>query len=466
MQKLFTIEVGSTITKANGFVLADDGSLHHEAQGFAPTSVGQGDVTVGVRQALEDLKSRSDWQVPGIEESETVKSTVEKESRSETSESKPGEIFLNSSAAGGLRMTVHGLTYNMTARAAREAGLGAGAIIRQVTAGALTDYDLDELKSINPNLILLAGGVDYGEREVTFRNAERLASLGLKVPVIYAGNVVLKKAVADLFAKHQRELIVAPNVFPDIDVLNVDPIRKLIQEAFSRHIIHAPGMEKLSRITQRPVLPTPGAVLLAAELLAETSGDVLIFDVGGATTDVHSVTEGSSEFMTKLVDPEPRAKRTVEGDLGVYVNAKQILENIDDPDLASHLEDLRAMPHSEREKAFTRRLCAKAVEIGARRHAGTLSDLYTPTGRKQIVRGKDLTAVRWVIGTGGALTRIEGGDEILRSICRGPEKHLLPRPDATILLDRNYLFSALGTLAQVFPAEAARALAHFIAAGK
>ncbi|HNV69402.1 MAG TPA: glutamate mutase L, partial [Candidatus Ozemobacteraceae bacterium] len=153
---------------------------------------------------------------------------------------------------------------------------------------------------------------------------------------------------------------------------------------------------------------------------------------------------------------------TVEGDLGVYVNAKQVLENIEDPEFAARIADLRAMPQSEREKEFTRRLCAKAVEIGARRHAGTLSDLYTPTGRKQIVRGKDLTAVRWVIGTGGALTRIEGGIEILRSICRGPEKHLLPRPDATVLLDRNYLFSALGTLAQAYPAEAGRTLTRFV----
>ena len=96
-------------------------------------------------------------------------------------------------------------------------------------------------------------------------------------------------------------------------------------------------------------------------------------------------------------------------------------------------------------------LCRKAVETGVRRHAGMISDLYTPSGKKQIVKGKDLSAVNWVVGTGGALTRVEGGEEILRSVCTGPGKYLLPKPSARILLDANYLFSALGTICHDYP---------------
>ena len=95
--EILTIEVGSTITKVNGFALAEGGGFDHVAQGFAPTSVAQGDVGVGVQQAIGDLESRYGAPI-----------------------GKP-ETFVNSSAAGGLRMTVHGLTYSMTARAAREA---------------------------------------------------------------------------------------------------------------------------------------------------------------------------------------------------------------------------------------------------------------------------------------------------------------------------------------------------------
>lgn len=426
MLDCLTLEVGSTITKANGFRRLPGGGFAHVAQGFAPTSIAAGDVGIGVDGALANLKVAY-------------------------GEIGSPETFVNSSAAGGLRMTVHGLTLSMTARAAHEASLGAGAIVKKVTAGPLDSWDLEEIQEISPNMILLAGGVDFGEKATVMANAERLASLDLHIPVLYAGNSALRKPIQRLFEQAGMEVLLADNVFPDVDVLNVEPLRKLIHDVFSRHIIHAPGMARFADLTTWGILPTPGAVLRGAELFAEAMGDVIVFDVGGATTDVHSVTDGSREFQALLTDPEPRAKRTVEGDLGVYVNAHQVVKLAQDPAWEARLLDLQAMPTTESEKELTRWLCARAVETGARRHAGSLVDIFTPSGKKQIVKGKDLTSVRWVVATGGALTRIEGGDQILKTICTGPGKHLLPRPDATLLVDQDYRFSALGTLAQAYP---------------
>ncbi len=425
--EFLTLEVGSTITKANGFIKAPEGYLMHVAQGFAPTSVLQGNVGIGLLAAINDL-----------EETSGFKTDV-------------AEVFANSSAAGGLRVTVHGLTYNMTARAAKEASLGAGAIIKMVTAGELSEFDLQEIEEINPNMVILAGGVDYGARDVVLTNAIKLGSLDLGAPVVYAGNAALKRAVENVFNKSGTELMIAPNVFPDVDVLNVDPLRKRMHELFSKHIIHAPGMERLQNLTDRQIVPTPGAVLKAAELFAEVAGDVLVVDVGGATTDVHSVTAGSKEYADKLVEPEPFAKRTVEGDLGVFVNAANIIELAEEESRREHVEEIKAMPATDSEREMTAWLCRKAVEVGVRRHAGVIADLFTPSGKKQVVKGKDLSAVSWVVGTGGALTRVEGGREILRSICTGPAKYLLPRPSARIILDSDYLFSALGTICHDYP---------------
>ncbi len=437
---ILTIEVGSTITKANGFGRAAVGAweprsyLEHLAQGFAATTVAAGDVGLGVEQAIADLQASSGLPID------------------------QPQIFVNSSAAGGLRMTVHGLTHSMTVRAAREAALGAGAIVKLVTAGRLSDFDLDEIRAIHPNIILLAGGVDFGEAEIVLRNAERLAALNLAVPVLYAGNAAIRGRVGQIFQAAGVETLVADNVFPDVDVLNIEPVRRLIHEVFNRHIIHAPGMARLAALYGQGgpvgrILPTPGAVLRGAELFAEELGDCLVLDIGGATSDVHSVSDGSREWTARTVEPKPRAKRTVEGDLGVFVNARNIMALNGDPAWESRLADLRALPQTEQEIELTRWLCTRAVETAIRRHAGVVTDLYTPTGKKQIVKGKDLTAVRWVVGTGGALTRVPGGEAILRGICKGPGKYLLPPPDARILIDRDYRFSALGTLAQSYPDE-------------
>jgi uncharacterized protein (TIGR01319 family) len=210
-------------------------------------------------------------------------------------------------------------------------------------------------------------------------------------------------------------------------------------------------------------MPTPGAVLRGAELFAEALGDCLIFDVGGATTDVHSVTDGSPEWAARLTEPEPHAKRTVEGDLGVYVNARNIVELMGDQTWEARLEDLQALPHTEQQKELTRWLCAQAVETGIRRHAGVVTDLFTPTGKKKIVKGKDLTAVKWVVGAGGALTRIDGGEAILRAICTGAGKYLLPGPETRILIDREYRFSALGAMAQSYPEDVKATFRQWVA---
>jgi len=436
--QILTVEIGSTITKVNGFSRSPSGFLSHRGQGFAPTSIDRGDVRIGVDEAMESLK----------------KGSISLDSEA--------EVFVNSSAAGGLRMTVHGLTYNMTARAAREAALGAGAIVKKVTAGALDDYDLQEIQEIHPNIILLAGGVDFGEKTIVLDNARKLASLHLAVPVVYAGNSALRRPVQEIFKAEDIELLIAENVFPEVDVLNIDPLRRIIHEVFNHHIIHAPGMSGIAQLTHKEILPTPGAVLLGSELFASALGDCLVFDVGGATTDVHSVTDGSPEWTGKMIEPEPHAKRTVEGDLGVYINAKNIIELTENWDEEEKLSDLRAIPETEQQKDLTRWLCTKAVELSARRHAATVTDLYTPTGKRQVVKGKDLTAVKWVIGTGGALTRIEGGKEILQRICTGAGKHLLPQPGTPILLDRDYRFSALGTIAQTYPEEVKSTFIHWL----
>ena len=78
------------------------------------------------------------------------------------------------------------------------------------------------------------------------------------------------------------------------------------------------GMEKIRSLVDGPIIPTPGAVMEASRLLKEKIGDLITFDVGGATTDIHSVTDGSEEISRILLSPEPDAKRTVEGGSGCF----------------------------------------------------------------------------------------------------------------------------------------------------
>ncbi len=436
-------EIGSTTTVVNAFDGIGGPCPKFLGQGQAFTSVLEGDVTVGLRGAVEDLRRN-------LGADEIVW----------------GEMFATSSAAGGLRMSVHGLVYDMTVRAAKEAALGAGGILKHVTAGRMRRTDLKKIVDIRPNIILVAGGVDYGERETALHNFELVADLGLDIPVIYAGNVENQEEVRDLAAEKGLRLYLVENVYPRVDQLNVEPTRAVIQQVFEEHIIHAPGMTTVRDMVNGPILPTPGAVMEAAKVLKDAIGDLVVFDVGGATTDVHSVTEGSEEIGRLLVSPEPVAKRTVEGDLGVFVNMHHIVDRIgreellrNFPDLDDLLANARAIPDTDRAKTFVECLTEKAMLTALERHAGSLRQLYSATGKRTIAEGKDLTAVRFVVGTGGALTRLPRHREILaRAAGYGKGLELYPKAEARILVDHDYIMASLGVLSRRYPEDALKLL--------
>ena len=432
-------EIGSTTTVVNAFNGIGTGNPAFVGQGQAPTTVSEGDVTIGLKGAIEDLKENL--------QADTL--TWD-------------DMLATSSAAGGLKMTVHGLVYDMTVRAAKEAALGAGGIIKMITSGRLRKTDLKKIQDIKPNIILVAGGVDYGERDTALYNMEMILSMGLKIPIIYAGNIENQEEVRLMCEEADNQIYIVENVYPKIDTLVVEPTRKIIQDAFEEHIIHAPGMAKVRDLVKGPIIPTPGAVMEAAKVLREEIGDLIIFDVGGATTDLHSVTEGSSEINSILISPEPVAKRTVEGDLGVYVNVSHIVEKIsmdnlkkEFPDAEELLENYKPIPKTDREKQFVERLTKEAVHTSLERHAGKLRYFYTASGKKTVAEGKDLTAIQYIIGTGGSLTRLPGKKQILESVKTLAKEHeLYPTEAARVLIDEDYILSSLGVLSKSYLSDA------------
>ena len=430
-------EIGSTTTVVNAFKNIDSDNPEFWAQGQAPTSVVEGDVRVGLQGAIDDLCRKK-----GIDSLEY------------------DEMLATSSAAGGLKMTVHGLVYDMTARAAKEAALGAGGIIHYVTAGKLRRTDLKKIEEIQPNLILIAGGVDYGERDTALDNAEKIRALGLKTPIIYAGNIENQEEMELIFDEESgQKLYNVENVYPRIDDMNVEPCRRVIQAAFEEHITNAPGMEHVRDMVNGPIIPTPGAVMQCTKLLNDCLGEVMVIDVGGATTDVHSVCKESDNVARIMTAPEPFAKRTVEGDLGLYVNRMKVIESIGeeefrakaekagfDPDAA--LASYVAIPKTEEEFKLVEMLTEEAVMKAVDRHAGQIRYIYGPSGRSTVAEGKDLTPVKYIVGTGGALTRLPHREEIMGRICQYDQTgtKLFPTSHARIAVDNDYIMASLGVL--------------------
>ncbi len=446
---ILVAEVGSTTTKVNAFNFDINDNLLYLGRGEAITTVEDGDVTIGLEDAIEELKKSLN-----------------------INELSWSNFYTSSSAAGGLRMSVHGLVKEMTVKAANEAALGAGAVVRMVTAGILSKFDLDNLIKLNPNIIILSGGVNYGEKKTVITNAKLISNTPLSSPIVYAGNITAADEVEYILKNANKKLYIVDNVYPSIDELNVEPAREIIQKVFEEHIVKAPGMKKIRDMVNQAILPTPGAVMKISSLLADEIGDLIIIDIGGATTDVHSITDGSPSIQQINISPEPHSKRTVEGDLGVFYNAENVIKIVDRKlfnkigieDVDVFRSKVKQIPQNKKQEKYYEILGKVAAKKAVERHAGKIKELFGPTGRKNIAKGRDLTAVKYIIGTGGVLVRNPGSKRILKSVKSDvtvteimtkakilPSQILLPPKDVNILIDNQYLFSSIGCLCDRYP---------------
>ncbi len=450
MRPVLLIDFGSTYTKVTAVDL-DSQQLLGTADSY--TTI-QTDVGEGLQNALDKLHAKI--------------GPVDFTAR-----------YACSSAAGGLRMVTSGLVPELTAEAARQASLGAGAKVLKVYSFQLTEDDLQEILDIDPDIFLLVGGTDGGNVEVILHNAKMLASADFSFPVIIAGNRTAARECERIL--HGHEVHIVENVMPKFGVLNTEPARLKIREIFLNRIIHAKGLSKAAELLSGILMPTPSAVMKAMRLLSEGCegesgiGDLICVDVGGATTDIYSMADGMPADAATVYKglPEPYDKRTVEGDIGMRYSVHGIVEAAGINRICqlsgltkeraealikevSHQTDLVPEPGSDLEK-LDFALASMAIETAVTRHAGSMEETYTLMGLTYVQSGKDLRRVHQVVVTGGSLIRTARTAEIAAHALYSPAAPMSLKPmKADIRVDRKYILAAMGLLSEYDPITALR----------
>lgn len=280
------VDVNSKATKAVLFKRKGDG-FEVAGVGEAPTTVEapELDVTTGVLNAIKAVEEktgetllRSGKPVPSV------------------------PLICSSSASGGLHMVIAGLIKRISAESAQRAALGAGALLMDQFA---VDDDkppyvkISALRSLKPDILLLAGGTDGGAVDQVLEMAKTIKDSDVKprfgseyqLPLIYAGNVEIREGVTGILDEDAYATKVVENVRPVIDRENLGPAREGIYDAYMEHvIIHSPGYGKLSKWTSERIIPSQATVGKIIYAYAQRRGvNLLAVDVGGETTDVYSV---------------------------------------------------------------------------------------------------------------------------------------------------------------------------------
>ena len=445
--KYLTADFGSTYTKVTAI---DTEKCEIVATGAAFTTI-ETDVMEGLTNALNDLASNlgTPWEYD--------------------------RFLCCSSAAGGLKMIASGLVPELTAKAARTTASSAGAKVVKTYSFEISLKEAEEIEKIAPDLILLCGGTDGGNRETVINNAKRLSTVKGNFTIVVAGNKNASEEVDQILTEAGRPHVITDNVMPDFNTLNVIPAKECIMQLFIDQIIDAKGLHQAQAIANNEIIPTPLAVLRACELLSMGTrnekgiGELLAVDLGGATTDVYSIAKGEpqSANIVQRGLPEPQNKRTVEGDLGMRYSLSSLAEELDLHEVGAELnlsaEDLQewvntcvAKPATraanEKESKMEKALAKGAVSIAIDRHVGHMKSVYTPMGQLYTIDGKDLTKVDNVLGIGGAIIHSDDPAFVLSGAQYDPAHFESARPkEAKFMIDKTYIMASMGLLSQELP---------------
>jgi len=473
-------DCGSTTTKAVLFEKTDKG-WRQTFRGEAPTTVEKpvADVTIGARNAFLEVQELSGRKILkdtfGEDEIPTFKKQPDKDSDGI-------DLYVStSSAGGGLQMIVGGVVGSMSATSAERAALGAGAIVMDAISaddGRESFEQVSKIRHLRPDIVLIAGGTDGGEKNLTLELCETLLQADprprfgetLNLPVIYAANKEITSDAEEILSK-RFQFVSVDNLRPELEKENLAPARDAVHELFLHHVMsHAPGYKKLLTWTPVPVIPTPGAVgdmvLGAAE---RWDMQILAVDIGGATSDVFSV--------FKSENGERIFNRTVSANLGMSYSVANVLleagaENIQrwmpfelsENDIRDRLRNKMirptSIPYLLDDLILEQSVCREALRLSFAHHkrlatglqggrkTTNIGNIFKGSEKKNLV---DMMQLDLIIGSGGVLSHAPDRKSTAFMLLDAYQ----PEGVTRLAVDSIFMMPHLGVFSKVHPEAAA-----------
>lgn len=387
--------------------------------------------------------------------------------------------YTTSSAGGGLQILVIALASSDSGCMAKAVAFSAGGVV--LDSFAIDDEmprveKIRRMKHLSPDLIVMAGGYDGGAIAGVVNMAQLVAFSRPKpkfgsgrLPLVFCGNPqvrpFIKGMLGDIFS-----LSFTDNIRPDGLTFNLKPAISEVHRLFMDHVMQmAPGYSRLSEMTTSPIIPTPAGVdRILERYTSDTEGNVVLADMGGATTDIFSNIRG-------------KFQRTVAANTGMSYSLSNIIREAGPERVFAHIPAIdeetarnwilsktlfpTIIPADDTSEAVE---CAAAAEgmLLAWKHHLEISYLRSRVGFTERVRrmGKckfdeafktvqgdsfRISDVSVIIGAGGVMAHASPRRAawILASGFR-------PKGLTTLMVDRNFQSPHMGVLAEKYPGEA------------
>ena len=461
---ILATDCGSTTTKAI-LIQKIDGVYRQTHRGEAPTTVEApfADVTMGVVNAVTETQELADRRL--VDEDGRIIQPAEEEGC---------DLYIStSSAGGGLQMMVAGVIREMTAESAKRAALGAGAIVMDVIASndkRRPHEQIQRIRELRPDMILISGGIDGGTTTHVVQIAELIPPANprprfgseYRLPIIYAGNKDAAALVEEIISA-DFDLTIVDNLRPVLERENLGPARDAIHDLFLEHVMaHAPGYDKLMQTTDAPIMPTPGAVGNILQTIASQKGiNVVGVDIGGATTDVFSVFDGTFNRTVSANLGMSYSISNVCAEAGMPSILRWIHFDMDERELRNHVKNKMirptTIPQTLEALVFEQAVAREALRLAYQQHQAfattlkgvqrqrTVGDTFTQESSGQTI--VDNMKLDLLVASGGVLSHAPD----MRQTAMMLIDAFQPEGFTELAKDSIFMMPHLGVLAAVHP---------------
>lgn len=231
---------------------------------------------------------------------------------------KKDDIFICSSANGGLSTLIIGISSLFSIKFAKNIAFNSGINIIDTLLYSKIDEATPPKEIID--VVIIAGGIEKVKSKFDNRLLEYLKRVKYS-NIVYVGNSVDR----EFLKSNIDNLVVLQNIIDNRLQVREDELREYLTNLYQNDIVGKEEIKRLYNITSNQIYSTPYIVnrsLPKLKSIYDVADPFLVIDIGGATTDIHYSTD---LVVNKNILTSSSYDRLVFKKLGVYKSRESLV---------------------------------------------------------------------------------------------------------------------------------------------
>ena len=339
------------------------------------------------------------------------------------------DVFICSSANGGLSTLIIGLTDSFSLKYAKNIAFNSGInIIETVIYQNIEEYSIP---SDLIDVVIVVGGIDSASDIFSASLYNYLDTLNYS-NIVYVGSAKEGVRVEEKI----KELVVLPNIIDNKLHIVEEHLKEYLTNLYQADIVGKEDIKSLYEITSNQIYSTPYIVNKTLPLLDANFSVVnpyILIDIGGATTDIHY----SKDLVDDNIVTQNEYDRLVFKKLGVFKSKESLIFTAQNNEFVYEL-----LTHLKVTENIFEESSAKSLRVLMQ--LAIFLVLCKMSHYKQAYINLKLLSINSIVLTGG-ITKVLSSEEVEDIIGFFYKKILSSNHNPTVVMDTNYDIWTLGT---------------------